>query len=496
MMNRHVSWPRRPHAALAFLVSTLMPISGYARLRTPSGRGDDPGGAHLRNAAVESCGEGDLKLAPPAMDVDGLRAVPIDIQRVDAKVVLDATAGTASVKVAMHFIMGTSNGYPIFDLRQKIVGATLNGVEVSPTKMAHHDFGGGANAELRVIEVMLPACSKNTLELTYMLERPSAPEAQAIEWDPNSTRVFWNFRLWDLLAGRFLESWFPANLIYDQFPFTLDLELQRSAFKHTLVTNGKTRALSQGHWRVTYPSTYTALSQMLVLVPDDYLESYTTVLHRRNGTPIKFDIFMERGVGADLSVVANDVKSYVEEFTESTGEYAFDDLTVYLWNDLRRSEEYDGAVTSNLHSLKHEIFHLWYGRGIKPASQDDGWIDEAWDTYNTSADRDEFAVTSLNLRAAPVTLSYSNPWQRITPMASYTRGAEFFGGLAALMGLQPLRDAMRVFYQQHVNELVTTGEFERHIYCASTNAGVTSAFHRFVYGRAGAAPEPNLRVCQ
>lgn len=489
-MNRTMLLPRCLGAALAFLVSSPLLLSGAA----PPRASEDPGEASVRGCPGGAAGKSDLDLAPPAADVDGLHAVPIDIQRVAARVVLDATARAASVEVVMRFKMGTSDGYPIFDLRQKIVGATLNGADVSPAKMAHHDFGGGADAELRVLEVRLPACSENTLALSYAMEQPSAPSSPPIEWDTSSTRVSWDFWSWDLTAGTFLEKWFPANLTYDRFAFTLDLDLQRSDFGHTLITNGMTRQLSPGRWLVTYPPAYTALSPMLVLVPDDRVEAYTAALPRASGGSIKLDLFKDRRVDADLSLVANEIRRHVEEFTRSTGEYPFGGLTVYLWPNRQRAMEYDGATTTNLGSLEHELFHSWYGRGVKPAGQNDGWIDEAWDIYNTSVSA--FDVTPLDPSAPPVTLSSSNPWMRITPMTSYDRGAELFAGLAALIGLQPLREAMKSFYQQHTHELVTTQDLERHLYCTSRNAGVIFAFHRFVYGHRDAAPAPDPRVCR
>lgn len=494
MKNHPVRSPRCLGAARVLFTSSLALLSGCAQPGSVEALGNHPVAGDPGGAAKVCDGEGDLALAPPAVDIDGLHAVPIDVQRVDAQVVLDATARAASAGVTMYFRMGADGGYPIFDLRQTILAATLNGADVSPAKMAHHDLGGGPDSELRVLEVELPACSENTLALRYAVEQPSAPASRPIAWDPGSTRVYWDFWSADLFPGRYLEAWFPANLIYDQFAFTLDVDLRRSAFGHTLITNGASHRLSPGRWHVTYPPTYTALSPMLLLVPDDRVEAYATALDRPNGAPIELDLFKDRGVDADLSLVANDVNRDVEEFTRSTGDYAFDRLTVYLWREPRRSMEYDAATTTNLPSLKHEIFHGWYGRGVKPASQNDGWIDEAWDVYNTDPAR-AFLVKPLDLGAPPVMLSSSNPWTRVTPLASYTRGAELFAGLAALLGPEPLRDAMKAFYQQHALGLVTTHELERHLYCTSRNAGVLSAFHRFVYGHPEAEPAPTPPDC-
>jgi hypothetical protein len=470
----------------------LGPLSGILCGLVQACSPEDVAGNEAREAI---CAGGDLKLAPPPIDVDGLRAVPIDIQRVDASVVLDATAHTAQAEVAMHFRMGAMDGYPIFDLRQTIAGATLNGASVSPAQMAHHGLGGGEGAEMRVLEVSLPACSDNTLALSYAIDQPSSPLSRPIGWGPGTGRVSWDFWLSDLHPGRYLEMWFPANLIYDRFTFTLDLELRGSALGHTLITNGAVDHLSGTHWRVTYPLAFRALSPMLLLLPDDRVDAYTTRLRLEDGSTLDLDLFKDRDIPDDLPALAGDIGRYVEEFTMSTGRYPYARLTGYFWQVMDRSMEYDGGFTSNIPSLKHEVFHGWWGRGVEAASQDDGWIDEAWDVYNTDPSV-AFAAAPLDPDAPPVTLSPANPWSRITPLASYTDGPRLFAGIAALIGPDRLRDAMKVFYERHALELVTTQELERHLYCTSTNAGVLQAFHRFVYGRPGTAPAPEPGYCQ
>jgi len=63
----------------------------------------------LESESKKSCTPGDdLANAPPTADVDGLHAVPIDIQHLDAKVVLDAASRTASVDITLKFRMGPS----------------------------------------------------------------------------------------------------------------------------------------------------------------------------------------------------------------------------------------------------------------------------------------------------------------------------------------------------------------------------------------------------
>ena len=56
-----------------------------------------------------------------------------------------------------------------------------------------------------------------------------------------------------------------------------------------------------------------------------------------------------------------------------------DTFWAFVWGP-GRGMEYDGATTASVPALEHEVFHSWFGRGVKPARAADGWIDEAWTT--------------------------------------------------------------------------------------------------------------------
>ena len=95
-------------------------------------------------------------LAPPARTVDGLFAVPADIQQVDAALTFDGATATGAGDATIQFITGTQAGNPIFDLRQTVTGVWLDGLPVPVGQFAQHDFGGGPNAELRVLQSGAP----------------------------------------------------------------------------------------------------------------------------------------------------------------------------------------------------------------------------------------------------------------------------------------------------------------------------------------------------
>lgn len=77
-------------------------------------------------------------LAPPAKIVDGLMAVPIDVRRITASLTFDGATQTAAGDATLEFVVGPQAGNPIFDLRQTITAAWLDGVAVPVARLGHH----------------------------------------------------------------------------------------------------------------------------------------------------------------------------------------------------------------------------------------------------------------------------------------------------------------------------------------------------------------------
>ena len=125
-------------------------------------------------------------LAPPSKLVDGLIAVPIDIQTITASLTFDGASQSGSGDATLTFIIGPQAGSAIFDLRQTITAAWLDGTPIALTKSLH-DFGGGAGAALRVLASMLAAGSMHTLRIPYSLGIPQAPAPAPISRICNGT---------------------------------------------------------------------------------------------------------------------------------------------------------------------------------------------------------------------------------------------------------------------------------------------------------------------
>jgi hypothetical protein len=432
-----------------------------------------------------------FRLAPPPKLVDGLLAVPIDIQTINGQMTFDAAAQTAEGDTTLNFVVGPYDGSPIFDLRQTIQQAWLDGTPVPVVQLTHHDFGGGTQAELRVVQSSLIAGSSHTLRVRYTLGIPQASTAGSyqphLQWS-SGPRLIFNFGFTDLGPGRYLEAWIPANLIFDQFDLTLELSLLNTAVVHSVLTNGTLTVLGPNHWRVQWPAHSTALSTLLELrASDSVLQQLDAVVLPMSGSSVSLEVWALVGSGVDLTAQIANIKGFLIANENDIGPYAHGNRFVAFVNT--GGMEYDGGTTTGPLSQRHETFHSWWGRGVKPASHPDGWWDEAWTVYNMAGGAGSLP---FNFADPPAELSPRNPWSRFTPIAAYSAGPAFFGGVAALTSAADLRGFMDEFFLPRARQLATTAEIEGHLLARSGKAVLVDAFHRFVYGLDDSASAPDL----
>lgn len=432
-------------------------------------------------------------LAPPGKTVDGLAAVPIDIQHISAFLIFDGATSSGTGEATIDFIVGPGGGCPIFDLRQTITAVWLDGAPLTVADVALHDFGGGAGAELRVVNSVLAAHSSHTLRLTYTLGTPQASTAgsyqPAMTWSAGPRLVF-NFGFTDLGPGRYLEAWIPANLIFDQFDITMDVQVINTAIAHSPITNGTVTVLGANHWSIAFPARFTALSPLLEVRASDTLTSQTgSAVLPVSGATVTIEVWKLTSSSTDLAARITEISSFLAANESSTGSYIHGNRFVAFFNV--GGMEYEGGTTTAVGPLRHETFHSWWGRGLKPAGQADGWWDEAWTVYN------EFGAsgsTPFNFTSPPVELSSRNPWTRLTPGSSYSSGERVFQGAAALMSAADLRTHMSDFYTSRRARPATTPDLEAFLISRSGQATLVDGFHRFVYGFPDPSPVPDLWI--
>ncbi|MEZ5400356.1 MAG: hypothetical protein R2729_11860 [Bryobacteraceae bacterium] len=421
-------------------------------------------------------------LAPPPVRVDGLWAVPIDIQSIDSTLYFDVARLAVEADVYLEFVHGPKSGCPVFDLRQTIGEAWFDGRPMDPAHLAHHDFGAGRESAMRIVEQRCKPGSAHTLRLRYALDLPNAPRVGSrlpeLTWIPG-LGVRFNFGFSDLGPGRYLDSWLPANLIYDQFAVDVGITVTGTRERHTAIHNGNwATQVAPNRWWIEYRRHSTALSPMLELHPARLIrgksgEAKLPVSRKTVAIEVWKDVRDRTRLGPLIPRIAG----WLADHERAMGRYIHGRRFVAYIQD-RGGMEYDGGCTSSVDALFHEVFHCWWARGLKPATQNDGWIDEAWTVYC-----DEFpdSAEAFDWSAPPVTLAPGHAWHRATPRESYREGVRLFQGLAHLFGgSKKLHKAMRAFYKANAPGFVTTAALEEHL--AERSPLTRAAFARFVRG--------------
>ena len=433
--------------------------------------------------------------SPRVKVVDGLAAVPVHITQVDATITFDGASKTTQGHAEMQFELGPYSGCPFFDLRQPISSASLDGVAVPVSEIDHHDFGGGSYADLRVIERSLTAGSSHTLSLDYAISSPLSPNGSAPSWEPDSTRLWFNIFLSDLNPARYLESWLPSNLLFDLFPVRLTIQIINSSHPHTLLSNGTVSVTGSNEWSIDFPATFASCSPLVVIGADDRVEQLTTNANLTGGLTVQLELLKRSSdTSLNLATAASTLANYLDDNHVHVGAYMHGNrYTAYLSSAPIHSMEYDGGTTSSLSALKHEVYHSWWARGMTPASGDDGWLDEGWTTYTVNGP----VEIPFDLTDAPVTLWQNNPFVRKTPNSAYSKGSEFFAGLASELGLSTLLSHMSGIYRDRLERRYTTPGIEAELIRRSGRLDLARYFDRFVYGfgnlPAGAVPDVYLR---
>ena len=426
-------------------------------------------------------------LAPPPARVGNRTVVAPSVERIRASLTFDVASSEASGHAVVHLSGGSVAGRPALDLRQEVESVRLDGRELGPDAFAPTDLGAGTDARMRVLDVEIEPGQRHELELRYRLDTPDCKDAQPIGWLGDGV----SFDLWmsDLHPGRYLEMWIPAPLVHDRFALHVDVAIVGTDRPHTLIANtaGVDRGSEPGTWSLLYPAHFTALSPLLVVAPSDTFEIRRSAVQISGQSRSLGLVTAARAEsGADLGACEADLQSWLTYLAARYQPWVHGDTFWAVITAPGRGMEYDGATTSSVGALEHEVFHSWFGRGVKPARASDGWIDEAFTTWSTSSRRSElprFASEELSLDLDPVELYPSHPWSRRTPIESYAAGSRLFAGIAHLLGgPEKLRAAMADWYRANAGGLVTTDGLAAHLKSWS-GVDIGPWWARYVHGR-------------
>lgn len=423
---------------------------------------------------------------PPTVLGDEL-LVPLHIVGVEATMSMAAATRRAFVDATMTYVVGPTDGNPVFDLRQDIDGCWVDGIAVHPDTVAAREVGEpGAHSSLRVLGRHQRAGSPHTLRVCYTMSAPDSDLGGAyppmLQWFPGS-RVRWSVGMADLFAGRYLEAWFPSNLPFDHFPFALDLAITGSEVAHTVITNGAVTTTGVNHWLIRFPAWFTSMSALIEVHATHTLRmAETTMRLPRSGRAITLRAYKCVDGSENLSDELRRTADLIAEHERLFGHFTGDSF-VCFFHGSTGGMEYAHATTTSSAALTHEVIHSWFGRGITPASPADGWWDEGFTHYLARGQGPE----ALDLTAPPVALGTGGPFRRTTSPDSYGAGSRVFRGIAAMVGPERLLAAMRELYSACCGTSLSTEDLERHLVSATGAGSITDVFARFVYGRGSAA---------
>ncbi len=190
----------------------------------------------------------------------------------------DCVTATATATATMVFFVGPHAGRPIFDLRQTVAGVRLDGVAIT-SDISYHVLNGEGASRVRVLARDLESGSTYTLQFDYDIEEPASNGARPLDWQTSPRGLTWDFWFTDLSPGRYLEMWFPANLIYDEHELSVELELLGAQTTHSLVTNAFVSNLGTHHWRLDWAAMTSSFGPVLYLTPSSNLVSQTSMVN-------------------------------------------------------------------------------------------------------------------------------------------------------------------------------------------------------------------------
>lgn len=419
--------------------------------------------------------------APPPTLIEGQLAVPMHVTQLRANVMLDARMGTGLVEALLNYQLGPTAGRPIFDLRQTIGRAWLDGHAIPVARLRSRDTGEGPNATVRIVDVSQAAATHHQLRLRYRLQLPQSDLGGAYPPVLRATgpgRLRWSVGMGDLVDGRHLEMWFPTNLPFDQFPFELRIKLVGAATRHTLVTNGRISSPRVNQWHVQFPGWFTSVSHLLEFRPTDELE------HLRVAGPLPasgrwvvIDLWKPTSQSENLRAEAARVARMLTDNEHALGRFVDDRYTCFF-HGAGGGMEYAAGATTSASALAHEVLHAWFARGVMPASDVDGWWDEAFTTYRADAHSPE----RFDFTRRPVALCSRRPFQRHTDPGAYEEGSRLFRGFAEMLGAPLLLRSMAKLFSRRAKRCLSTTDLEQHLVLDTGEVRVVDAFHRFVYG--------------
>ncbi len=113
---------------------------------------------------------------------------------------------------------------------------------------------------------------------------------------------------------------------------------------------------------------------MLCIVASNLVEHHQVLMTLPDtANQLHLDTFKMTGSVEDLVMIESNLNENITNNAMNIGPYIHGNrFTTLPWSNTGgRSMKYDGGVTTEFGALKQEVFHSWFARGLKSATQND-----------------------------------------------------------------------------------------------------------------------------
>lgn len=415
---------------------------------------------------------------PPIQISSKATLAPIDILSANTVFEFDVKTKKATGRASFTFDI-LEDGFPMFDLVPQATSLYLDNQKIDSDKLAKFNVADDPTIVSYVSSWLLKD-SRHTISVTYDLPK------EAVSFSSNSVS-FASF-MSDLGSGgrQFWEQYSPANFEYDQMAQHVELKVLNATTPHIVYTNGVSRSLASNQWSLDFSPTYTTSSYYIHLVPQEKFVSQSFVYQGiEKAIPVTVYAKVQNHVRLGIEQVNRSLQNHEATY----GAYLHPSLVVYVTgNFYGGGMEYCGATATDVSAINHELAHMWFARGVMPASGNAGWVDEALATWTDEG----FARRTIGERS-PVNMSGWSLYRRDTDDKAYTQGAKFIAELDGLFatrgGMRPLLKNFFATYKSHVIE---TSDFIANLE-TQTQTALQPYFDRYVFGKNVTVPATSFK---
>jgi hypothetical protein len=415
----------------------------------------------------------DLKYAPSAFEVDGVKYTSIDIQSVNASWTFeqeDQWSGSAKFTFQVKQL-----GNPVILFSPEAISEIKLGSQTIQSIPVVKD-----GTKLRALQFKAKPGRTYTLYFNYQFK------AQAGE-----KQFYFQNNYWE---GRSFEQYIPSNMLYDNFKLNLKIDIRAMTAYNEIVANGKIRNVEPGIYRLDFPAVYNGGSFFV-----DLIQAQRTPVLRGQYKGLPVIVYQDPSqtiTEEELQeTLTTKLPATLEKLESLYGPFPYSSVIVKFASDLfafaggityshRWDQDYPGDY------FLHELGHSWFLRGVRPVNGAEVWIGEGFGTWlEQGSPRSQ---TLFNPEFKNANFGCSGEYSQLEQGNGHWGGMAFLGDLDKMLetrgGVSPI--LKQVFLEKKF-QAMSNKEF-KHLLEQKTGLSLEALFDWYIIPTAG-CPAPNIQ---